>query len=75
MNNYLPPVWKKVSYSSLKPLNSWYVDLLERVKMMKKWLETGNPPAYWLSGFFFPQGTLQTFISTNDITTIILALL
>lgn len=59
MNGYLPPNWKKVSYSSLKPLSSWYSDLLERVKMMKKWLETGNPSSFWLSGFFFPQGKMQ----------------
>lgn len=56
LNNYLPPMWKKVSYSSLKPLSSWFTDLIERVKMMKKWLEVGNPSCYWLSGFFFPQG-------------------
>lgn len=54
LNNYLPPIWKKVSYSSLKPLNSWFIDLIDRVAMMKKWLETGNPSSYWLSGFFFP---------------------
>jgi dynein heavy chain, axonemal len=57
LNNQLPQNWKKVSYPSLKPLGSWYLDLLERVKFMDNWLMNDNPPAYWLSGFFFPQGS------------------
>jgi dynein heavy chain len=54
LNNTLPPIWKKVSYASLKPLSSWFKDLIERVNFMKTWLETDIPPAFWLSGFFFP---------------------
>ncbi len=54
LSNYLPPVWKKVSYSSLKPLSSWFNDLIYRVNEIKKWLEQSNPPAFWLSGLFFP---------------------
>lgn len=27
-NNTLPGIWKKVSYSSLKPLASWFKDML-----------------------------------------------
>lgn len=56
LNNQLPNNWKKVSYPSLKPLGSWYLDMLERVKFMDNWLRNDQPPAYWLSGFFFPQG-------------------
>jgi len=58
INNQLPDNWKKASYPSLKPLGSWYQDLLERVKFMENWLMNDNPVAYWLSGFFFPQGIL-----------------
>ena len=61
----VPSNWKKVSYPSLKPLASWYEDLLERVKFVHQWLKQGNPSCYWISGFFFPQsfitGTLQTY--------------
>jgi dynein heavy chain len=37
-NNVLPGIWKKVSYSSLKPLSSWFKDMLARVDFMRKWL-------------------------------------
>lgn len=40
INNQLPSIWKKVAYASLKPLASWFKDLILRVKMMKTWLET-----------------------------------
>ena len=34
-NNMLPGIWKKVSYSSLKPLSSWFKDLLARVNFLR----------------------------------------
>jgi len=34
-NNMLPGIWKKVSYSSLKPLSSWFKDLLARVAFLR----------------------------------------
>ncbi len=37
-NNVLPGIWRKVSYSSLKPLSSWFKDMLVRIDFMKKWL-------------------------------------
>ena len=37
-NNVLPGIWRKVSYSSLKPLSSWFKDMLARVDFMRKWL-------------------------------------
>lgn len=55
-NGKVPENWAKVGYPSLKPLASWYVDLKLRVEMFRVWLTEGNPHAYWLSGFFFPQG-------------------
>jgi dynein heavy chain len=65
LNSQVPSNWKKVSYPSLKPLGSWIKDLAERVEFMANWISYGNPPCYWLSGFFFPQGfmtgTLQTY--------------
>jgi dynein heavy chain len=30
-NNQLPANWRKVSFASLKPLNSWFKDMIKRV--------------------------------------------
>ena len=53
-NGQVPPNWEKVAYPSLKPLTSWYKDLIERVNFMQAWLLNGQPTSFWLSGFFFP---------------------
>lgn len=41
------------------------VDLQDRVAFMNKWVDEGIPPAFWISGFYFPQafltGSLQNF--------------
>lgn len=65
-NNQLPNNWKKASYPSLKPLGSWFLDLVERVKFMENWLMNDYPPAYWLSGFFFPQGFMTGVLQTHS---------
>ena len=55
----------QVSFATLKSLGSWVKDLIERVAFFRKWLLGGQPPAFALPVFFFPQGfmtgTLQTF--------------
>jgi dynein heavy chain len=65
MNNQLPPIWEKVSFASLKTLGSWFTDLKYRVVFMRKWVTDGQPAAFPLPVFFFPQGfmtgCLQTF--------------
>mmetsp|Transcript_28190 Transcript_28190/g.33408 ORF Transcript_28190/g.33408 Transcript_28190/m.33408 type:complete len:2629 (+) Transcript_28190:1-7887(+) len=65
MNNTLPGIWTKVSFASLKSLGSWVKDLISRVDFFRKWLLDGQPYAFALPVFFFPQGfmtgTLQTF--------------
>jgi dynein heavy chain, axonemal len=55
-NNQVPNNWTKVSYLSMKPLSSWFKDLLERVIFMRSWLNDGYPYCYWFSAFFFPHG-------------------
>jgi len=56
LNNKVPGNWEAAAYPSLKPLASWVKDLHLRIAFMRKWLIGGQPSAYWLSGFFFPQG-------------------
>lgn len=38
LNSQVPSNWEKVAYPSLKPLMSWFRDLLERVEFMELWL-------------------------------------
>ena len=55
LNNQLPSIWEKVSFASLKTLGSWVTDLIFRVKFMRLWLTKGQPAAFPLPVFFFPQ--------------------
>lgn len=63
-NGVVPPNWEDVAYPSLKPLASWFNDLVERVAFMEKWLTEGEPATFWLSGFFFPQGFMTGCLQT-----------
>jgi hypothetical protein len=65
LNNTVPTIWKKVGYSSLKPLSSWYKDMKDRVAFISEWFNKQNPNAYWMSGFFFPQGFLTGVLQTH----------
>jgi dynein heavy chain len=65
INNQIPTNWKKVAYPSLKPLGSWYLDLLERVTFLNNWLMNDYPPSYWISGFYFPQGFMTGVLQTH----------
>jgi len=53
-NNQVPGAFAKVGPLSLKPLSSWITDLNDRLDFIMKWIDKGKPPAYWISGFFFP---------------------
>jgi dynein heavy chain len=53
-NNQVPAAFSSVGPLSLKPLSSWITDLTERMDFVTGWIDNNMPPAYWLSGFFFP---------------------
>ena len=65
LNNQLPALWERVSFASLKTLASWIADTIYRVDFMRFWLKNGQPAAFPMPVFFFPQGfmtaSLQTF--------------
>ena len=54
--NKVPSQWENVGYPSLKPLDSWVNDLIERIDFLAKWLYNGAPDSFWVPAFFFPQG-------------------
>lgn len=52
----VPALWTAKAPISLKRLGPWYSDLQQRLKFIGDWIEYKAPPAFWVSGFFFPQG-------------------
>lgn len=52
--NSVPLCWKNSGYPSLKPLGSWFEDLIMRVAFFENWNSNGKPKTYWISCFFFP---------------------
>jgi dynein heavy chain len=60
----VPANWTVAGYLSLRPLDSWFVDLLKRVEFFKVWLAEGRLPSYWVSAFYFPQGFMTAVLQT-----------
>ena len=59
----VPPHWGVILGPSTKPLGLWYLDVLERVKMLEAW--TGDfalPSTMWLGGLFNPQAFLTAIM-------------
>eukprot|EP00742_Colponemidia_sp_Colp-10_P013019 GILJ01014677.1.p1 GENE.GILJ01014677.1~~GILJ01014677.1.p1 ORF type:complete len:1857 (-),score=367.35 GILJ01014677.1:73-5070(-) len=70
-----PEAWMKVSYPTTKPYGSFITDLVRRLDVFDKWVETHNPePVCWLGGLFFPHsfitGVLQRHCRNNPGLTI-----
>jgi dynein heavy chain len=62
----VPVDWEKQGYPSLKPLGSWFADLIQRVEFFRDWNDTGVPTSCWLGAFFFPQGFLTGVLQTHS---------
>lgn len=52
-----PKSWLKISWEA-PSLTVWFQGLLQRHDQLYKWLTTGRPKSFWLTGFFNPQGFL-----------------
>lgn len=57
-NNMIPEKWLKKSYPSKKSLLGYVDDLKRRLAVFEKWIESGKPECFWISGFFFTQSFL-----------------
>jgi len=64
LNNQVPTIWTKdgIGYPSLKPLFSWFEDMILRVAFIRSWIEQGAPNTFWISAMYFPQGFLTSVL-------------
>ena len=55
----IPAVWLKKSWEA-SSLGAWFSGLVARHAQLDKWIMTGRPKAYWITGFFNAQGFLTS---------------
>ena len=63
----IPSVWLKLSWES-STLGAWFTDLYARNEQYRSWLKLDKdtrPIAFWMTGFFNPQGFLTAMRQVN----------
>ena len=63
----IPTVWIKLSWES-STLGAWFTDLYARNEQYRSWLKLDKdtrPIAFWMTGFFNPQGFLTAMRQVN----------
>eukprot|EP01062_Namystynia_karyoxenos_P024171 TRINITY_DN1939_c0_g6_i1.p1 TRINITY_DN1939_c0_g6~~TRINITY_DN1939_c0_g6_i1.p1 ORF type:complete len:4792 (+),score=1866.14 TRINITY_DN1939_c0_g6_i1:876-14378(+) len=62
----VPAAWRAVAYPSLKPLRSWFEDLLRRYAHLESWAaDMAMPAAVWLGGLFSPMSFLTVVLQVS----------
>jgi dynein heavy chain len=65
-NNKVPESWAAVAYPSLRPLDTWVTNLLERCAQLTAWTQDlTQPKVVWLSGLFNPQSFLTAIMQST----------
>ena len=65
-SNQTPGSWAILAYPSLRPLASWFLNLLQRYEQLMGWTsELAVPVSVWLSGLFNPQSFLTAVKQTT----------
>ena len=67
----VPALWLKKSFPSLKPLGSYFKELVERCFFFQQWVNDGVPTTFPLYAFFFTQafltGSKQNFARKHKV--------
>ncbi|XP_017966124.2 dynein beta chain, ciliary-like, partial [Drosophila navojoa] len=59
----VPEQWTKLAYPSSLGLQSWFGDLIQRLRELESWVSDFKlPSSIWLAGFFNPQSLLTAIM-------------
>ncbi|XP_067623613.1 dynein beta chain, ciliary [Eurosta solidaginis] len=62
----VPVTWAQLAYPSMLSLQTWYADLLHRIKELSGWLNDFKLPCtIWLGGLFNPQSFLTAIMQES----------
>ncbi|KAL9898323.1 dynein beta chain, ciliary [Glossina fuscipes fuscipes] len=62
----IPETWMNLAYPSMLNLQSWFADLLHRIKELSLWLNDFKLPCtIWLGGLFSPQSFLTAIMQES----------